>query len=208
MFWCYERIWCKTLIKSFLITIDCLHSQRLNYVTNSEWLDRFLKQRNICQSCDCYYKIIFFLIRHSDNIINIYLRADRKKHWKISDFLEKMKFFEKNQDLFLSFDRKDHERVSTMLCDTCDNFKCKMLMYLFSYDERVRKRTCVVWDKKKEINANNFAVTTELTWDNFQLYLNDWLMKRIKSELIKWFTKDADTLVKQVKIYFYWLLYL
>lgn len=159
-FWCHGRIRCKAPIKSVLPAIERRHPQGLEYVIGAKKLGRFLGQGDICQSCGRYCRKVSFLVRHPDDIVDIYLRADRRKRWRISGFPEKVVSFKKKQRLDSPFGRRDHGRPGTMPCDACDGSKRRKPMSPLSCDVRARKRACVVWGDKDEGAGDNPAAAT------------------------------------------------
>ena len=82
----HGAIRCKGPIKEVLGALQHLHPSNLNFVTDLGPLSRFGGKDDVCPTCESYYRPVSILLHHRDDIVNIYIRLNRKKRWRISGF--------------------------------------------------------------------------------------------------------------------------
>jgi hypothetical protein len=148
--WCHGTIRCKGPVKQVLESLERLHPQNLDFITDSSPLGRFGGVEDICPTCERYCRPVAILIRHMDDVINIYLRINRKKRWRISGFPDSMATFVTRQYLHSPFGRPDHGHPGTDPCYNCDSTesslrgKRRKRTSVLSREEQDKKRVCIV----------------------------------------------------------------
>lgn len=121
--WYHGTIKCKGSVRPVLAALQKLQPENLDYVTDSSPLGRFGGTDDLCAACGRYCQSVSIPVRHLDDVVNIYLRKDKKKRWRISGFPDTMASFIDRQNLRCSFGRSDHGRPHTRHCHTCDNIE-------------------------------------------------------------------------------------
>ncbi|GMF77642.1 unnamed protein product [Aspergillus oryzae] len=119
-FWCYGTIRCKGRAKQVVDTLGHLHPQGLDYITDSETIGPLKGLSELCSACGRYCRPVSFLVAHPDKVVNIYLKTPTKKRWRISGFPESMASFTGCQQLYAPFGRRDHGRLGSSPCSSCD----------------------------------------------------------------------------------------
>lgn len=80
-----------------------LHLQEMEFVTDIMTLGKFQGCDDICPSCKRYCKLLLVVIRHPDEVFNVYLRVKWHEWWWISRFLSSMLLFMAQQQLLSPF---------------------------------------------------------------------------------------------------------
>jgi len=96
-----------------------LHSSCLKFVTDTETLMFFSEKVDVCCLYHQYSKRVKFYIRHSSDLMTIYLQIDIQKRQKISGFSQTMQWFVKQQNLDEVFETSDHSNLSGLSCQCC-----------------------------------------------------------------------------------------
>jgi hypothetical protein len=122
--WCHGTIRCKGPVRQVVEALQAQHQQQIDFVTNTEHLTPFGGPENIYSACGRYSNQILILLRHHNEPINIYLRVDREKKWRISRFPTDMSSHA--QQLESPFRWPDHGRPATVPCTLCDGAKAHM----------------------------------------------------------------------------------
>ncbi|KKZ67221.1 hypothetical protein EMCG_07087 [[Emmonsia] crescens] len=137
---CRGTIRCRPPIRSILPPLSLLHgSQKMCFVTDSEFLGHFLGEKDICSCCDRYAKKISFEVRHLDEEIMIYMELDRQERRKISGFPDTVNSFIKEQGLLSPFGNSHHDSPGTQRCTACDNHKRKPCQLEGSRPRKMRR---------------------------------------------------------------------
>ncbi|KAB8069859.1 patatin-like phospholipase [Aspergillus leporis] len=118
--WCHGTIRCKGPIKPIVGALQRLHPENVDFVTDSEPLGTFGGGNDVCHACGRYSKTVSLLLRHPDEVINIYMRINRHQKWRISGFPASVASIAKIQRLAHPFGRSDHGRPVNMACALCD----------------------------------------------------------------------------------------
>jgi len=70
-----------------------LHSQEMEFVTDTTTLGKFQGRDDIYASCKRYCKLLSVVVGHPDEVFNVYLRIDWYKWWRISGFPSSISLF-------------------------------------------------------------------------------------------------------------------
>ncbi|KAE8329736.1 hypothetical protein BDV39DRAFT_191043 [Aspergillus sergii] len=145
---CFGR--CKGPVKQIVGALQKLHPQNLEFSTDTEPLGRFGGMEDTCPNCGRYFKPVSILIHHPDEAINIYVRINKHKHWRINGFPSSISSFINTQKLQYSFGRPDHGQPAAVSCHTCDGFnnplrgRRRKRTSAQSMEEHEKKRVCIV----------------------------------------------------------------
>lgn len=118
-FLCHGTIRCRGRAGSVIAQLHKLHPEGLTLTTDTErigWLD----ERHICSSCGRFRQPVSFITVHSGIEVNIYLKTQSKKPWRISGFPDTISSLGVKQDLQSPFGRLDHGLPTAAFCGTCD----------------------------------------------------------------------------------------
>lgn len=150
--WYHGTIRCKGPAMAVVEALRRLSLENVDFVTDSETLGAFGGVQDICPACGRYSKTVSFTLRHPGEIMNIYMRVNQHKQWRISGFPASMSSFAEKQYLYDQFGRLDHGRPATTPCNTCnaaaDSFRGKRRKRtsVTSTEERRNKRVCIAGD--------------------------------------------------------------
>lgn len=146
----HGSIRCKGPTMPVLEALLRLHSQEMEFVTDTTTLGKFQGRDDICASCKRYCKPLSVVVGHPDEVFNVYLRVDRHERWRISGFPSSMSSFIAQQQLQSPFGRSDHSKPSAIPCSKCasggeefvDNRRKRTKTSMG--EEPARKRACIV----------------------------------------------------------------
>lgn len=119
--WYHGTIRCKGPAPEIVHALESARLGDLDFVTDTGHLSRFGGNKEICPVCKRYSQRVSILVRHPDEIINIYLRIGRQTRWRISGFPESLSSFIAAQNLQCPFGRADHGRPAAVPCHICDS---------------------------------------------------------------------------------------
>ncbi|KAL2783808.1 patatin-like phospholipase [Aspergillus keveii] len=116
----YGVIRCKGPVKEILGALQRLQPEPLGFSTDTDHLGRLGGTEDICSTCGRYCRPVTLLVRHDDEILNVYLRINRQRRWRISGFPSTLATFAKVQRLDGPFGRPDHGLPPSVSCSICD----------------------------------------------------------------------------------------
>ncbi|CAG8887459.1 unnamed protein product [Penicillium egyptiacum] len=163
--WCRGTIRCKGPARRVIMALQRLHPKGLNYTSDYGMVGIFAGLDGLCSSCGCYSHPIAFLVRHVDQVINIYLRADNKRQWKINGFPETLSSLIVKQGLNSSFGQADHGYPSRAPCITCDIAEDRVRPK--TQDRRRKRDSQGSQDKRRKriFNSNTFYTMAPSRFD-------------------------------------------
>ncbi len=126
-----------------------LHSSCLKFVTDTETLMPFSEKVDVCCLYYQYSKRVKFYIRHSSDLMTIYLQIDVQKRWKISEFSQTMQWFVKQQNLDEVFETSDHSNLSGLSCQCCSSDQTAVQMVKRSLSSCLSGQTAVQTVKRR-----------------------------------------------------------
>ena len=119
LYHCQGSIHCWFESSTIIQSLMNLHPFSLEFVTDSQTLTFFFGQTDICFLCHRYCKKVKFYVRHSSDIITIYLWIDMQKRRKISGFSQIMGWFTRQQKFDAVFGTSDHGDLGDLSCQFC-----------------------------------------------------------------------------------------
>ncbi|CAG8902308.1 unnamed protein product [Penicillium egyptiacum] len=118
-FWCHGVIRCKGQAKDVVQALSQLHPQGLDLAIESKKVGHFGTTRDICCECGCFVHPVIFLVRHSEETIDIRIRPSPHDGWRINGFPANMASFEMKQSPSSPFGRSDHGYLNRAPCINC-----------------------------------------------------------------------------------------
>ncbi|KAL4860433.1 hypothetical protein BDV12DRAFT_205068 [Aspergillus spectabilis] len=85
-FWCHGTIHCRGHASSVVAQLQELYPDGLLFTTDTERIGSLVGGKQICGSCGQYRQQVSFIMAHSGIEMNIHLKTQAKKHWRISRF--------------------------------------------------------------------------------------------------------------------------
>ncbi|KAL4745858.1 patatin-like phospholipase family protein [Aspergillus foveolatus] len=154
-FWCRGIIRCRGHANSIVDQLQHLHPDGLFLTTDTERIGSLADGKQICSICGRYRHQVSFIAAHSGVEVNIYLKDQAKKRWRISGFPDSLASFGAKQHLHSPFGRSDYGSPNAAFCAHCDNVddpprgKCRRR---FSMDLQGKhaKRVCIEADRDKD----------------------------------------------------------
>ncbi|EAW20659.1 patatin-like phospholipase family protein [Aspergillus fischeri NRRL 181] len=116
---CRGTVRCKGVARQIITAIERLHPQRLDFITDSESLGSFQALEDVCRGCGRYRKAVSFFINHLDETVNIYLRSNSQKRWRINGFPDTVRSFILAQKIDSPFGQHHHGRAGIAACSEC-----------------------------------------------------------------------------------------
>lgn len=116
---CRGTVRCKGVARQIITAIERLHPQRLDFITDSESLGSFQALEDVCRGCGRYRKAVSFLINHLGETVNIYLRSNSQKRWRINGFPDSVRSFISAQEIDSPFGQHHHGRAGIVACSEC-----------------------------------------------------------------------------------------
>lgn len=116
---CRGTVRCKGVARQIIGAIERLHPQRLDFITDSESLGSLQSLEDICRGCGRYRKAVSFSINHIGETLNIYLRSNSQKRWRINGFPDSVRSFISAQKIDFPFGQHHHGRAGIVACDEC-----------------------------------------------------------------------------------------
>jgi hypothetical protein len=116
---CRGTVQCKGVSRQIISAIERLHPQRLDFITDSESLRSFQALEDICRGCGRYRKAVSFFINHLGEAVNIYLRSNSQKRWRINGFPDSVLSFISAQKIDSPFGQHHHSRAGIAACSDC-----------------------------------------------------------------------------------------
>jgi hypothetical protein len=116
---CQGTVRCKGVARQIIRAIERLHPQRLDFITDSESLGSFQSLEDVCRGYSHYHKAMSFSINHIGETLNIYLRSNSQKRWRINGFPDSIQSFISAQKMDSLFSQHHHSRARIVACNEC-----------------------------------------------------------------------------------------
>ncbi|OGM39291.1 hypothetical protein ABOM_012150 [Aspergillus bombycis] len=148
--WCHGTIRCKGPIKAVVRALERMHSERVDFVSDSEHLGAFGGDDDVCRACGRYSKSVSLFLQHPSEVFNIYMRINKHPKWRISGFPASAVSISEAQQLEHPFGRSDHGQPINTPCALCDGLANpfrgtrRKRTSMMSMEEQGRKRARVV----------------------------------------------------------------
>ncbi|KAL4817214.1 patatin-like phospholipase [Aspergillus spinulosporus] len=120
-FWCRGIIHCRGHANSVVSQLQHLYPDGLFLTTDTEKIGPLADGKQLCGFCGRYRQHVSFIAAHSGVEVNIYLKNQAKKRWRISGFPDSVASFGAKQHLHSPFGRFNHGFPNAASCAHCDN---------------------------------------------------------------------------------------
>ncbi len=136
---CRDTIRCRLSGNSVVKLLARCDIFNLEFITDVETLKHYGDNLDLCLLCHQYQKKVDFLVRHSTELVIIYVKSVTQGRRKISAFSQAMQWFENQQKLDVSFGTAFHRNLLNRSCKSCiPNISLKRS----TLDDHQKSQTC------------------------------------------------------------------
>lgn len=107
-YFCQGYIRCRNNPRSVIRSLNKLYGTHLEFTTSTVSLG-LLSVNDVCGTCQLYQRRVRFYVRHLEETINMYLKANNLERRKLSGFPHDMAWFVSQQRLSMPFGNADHD---------------------------------------------------------------------------------------------------
>ncbi len=120
-YFCQGYIRCRNNPRSVIRSLNKLYGTHLEFTTSTVSLG-LLSVNDVCGTCQLYQRRVRFYVRHLEETINMYLKANNLERRKLSGFPHDMAWFVSQQRLSMPFGNADHDIPGKFNCGACRAF--------------------------------------------------------------------------------------
>lgn len=117
-YFCQGVIRCRNNPRSVTRSLNKLFGTHLEFTTSTVSLG-LLSVDDVCGTCQLYQRRVRFYVRHLEETVNIYLKANNLERRKLSGFPHDMAWFVSRQRLSMPFGNADHDNPGNFKCGAC-----------------------------------------------------------------------------------------
>ncbi len=168
---CRYTIRCRLQRKVVVDLLTWCHKFSLIFVTDVEVLEYYENDLNLCISYHQYQKNIDFFVRHSTEMMIIYVQSVTQERRKINVFSQNMQWFKDQQKLETQFETAYHKDLQHRSCKACFSnslHQNSMTLKRWKSDDQVNFQVC----KKSRLQLRDIESLSKIFENSKDISMN------------------------------------